>query len=90
MLIWTLFHRPRYNEVGNLGYIVMLFRFLKLYRQLVPKGTEFETIEIGDIDEEFIKSISLKDLYAFIQFTEDYRKNSNNEVAKVLLHYLIW
>lgn len=57
--------------------LIMLFRFLKIYKYIVPSDIEFEKIPVKDIDIEFIKSIELQDLYAFLSFTENYRKNGN-------------
>lgn len=57
--------------------LIMLFRFLKIYKYIVPSDMEFEKISIDDIDIEFIKSVELQDLYAFLSFTENYRKNGN-------------
>lgn len=46
----------------------LFFRFIKQRRDLVPDGVEFDDIEISDIDLEIIKSISLSDVYAFINY----------------------
>lgn len=62
--------------------LTMFFRFLKLYRGLTSKNIEFENIKIDDIDRDFIRSISLPDLYAFISFTENYRANGTYARAR--------
>ncbi|AOR23616.1 tyrosine recombinase XerC [Clostridium taeniosporum] len=57
--------------------LTIFFRFMKLYRGLVKdKKIEFEDINITDIDDEFLKTIKLRDLYAFMSFIEKYRNNS--------------
>lgn len=56
--------------------LTLFFRFLKLYRGLVNKNEDFDNIKINDIDNRFIETISLSDLYAFLSFTENYRNNS--------------
>ena len=59
--------KGRSNNTVN-GYkidLILLFRFLKMYRGICPRNLEFSQIQINDIDDEFIKSISLSDLYAF-------------------------
>ncbi len=57
--------------------LTIFFRFMKLYRGIVKdKKIEFEDIDITDIDDEFLKSIQLRDLYAFMSFIEKYRNNS--------------
>ncbi|WP_027623494.1 tyrosine recombinase XerC [Clostridium lundense] len=62
--------------------LVLFFRFLKLYRGMVSDDTEFESIEIKDIDNDFIRSLTLSDLYAFLAFVENYRDNGNYARAR--------
>lgn len=62
--------------------IIMFFRFLKFYKGMCDKNIEFEKICISDIDDNFLKSIRLSDLYAFISFTEKYRKNGTYARAR--------
>ncbi len=58
------------------------FRYLKLQRGLVPKTADLESIFIGDIDVEFIKTITLNDLYGFISYVSFERDNSNHAKAR--------
>jgi site-specific recombinase XerD len=44
------------------------FRFLKTKRNLVPDGISFNEISIGDIDLEFVKSVTLSDVYDFLSY----------------------
>ncbi|MCL2563357.1 MAG: tyrosine recombinase XerC [Oscillospiraceae bacterium] len=44
------------------------FRFMKLYRGLVPDSAPFEEISILDIDADFVKSIAVTDVYAFLNY----------------------
>jgi len=44
------------------------FRFMKLYRGLVSDAVPFEEISILDIDAAFIKSISVTDVYGFLNY----------------------
>ena len=44
------------------------FRFLKLHYKLVPNGTDFNSIVVTDLDMNFIRKISLSDLYAFMSY----------------------
>ncbi|MGI6560032.1 MAG: tyrosine recombinase XerC [Saccharofermentanales bacterium] len=53
----------------------MFFRFLKLYRKLVPEDTELEQIDISDIDEDFLRSIALSEMYRFIAWLGNERDN---------------
>lgn len=55
--------------------LTMFFRFLKLYKGVADKKINFESIEIADIDNNFIQEINLSDLFAFISFAENYRGN---------------
>lgn len=52
------------------------FRFLKLNYGIVPRDTEFESISIKDIDENFVKKITLNDAYAFLSYCNLERQNS--------------
>ncbi|MBU5590672.1 tyrosine recombinase XerC [Clostridium sp. MSJ-4] len=62
--------------------LIMFFRFLKIYKGISDDNLEFEDISINDIDEKFLVSITLTDLYAFISFAEKYRKNGNYARAR--------
>lgn len=62
--------------------LIMFFRFLKLYRGRVANNQDFETIQINDIDDNFIKKIKLSDLFAFISFAENYRSNGSYARAR--------
>ena len=57
--------------------LTIFFRFMMVYRGKVKtESTEFEEIDISQIDDDFLRSIKLRDLYAFLSFTEKYRDNS--------------
>lgn len=62
--------------------LTLFFRFLKLYKGLAKQTDAFELIKINDIDDKFIRSIKLPDLYAFISFAENYRNNGNYARAR--------
>lgn len=62
--------------------LTMFFRFLKLYRGMVANNVEFEDIDIKDIDNDFIRSVTLSDLYAFLAFVENYRDNGSYARAR--------
>ena len=44
------------------------FRFVKLEKGLVPRFTEFDQISIDDITVEIVASVSLTDVYSFMNF----------------------
>ncbi|MBR5500320.1 MAG: tyrosine-type recombinase/integrase, partial [Clostridia bacterium] len=51
------------------------FRYMKM-EKLGLKNVPFENIDIGDIDIEFIRSITLSDIYEFLFYLENVRNNS--------------
>lgn len=59
-----------------------LFRFLKVNRNIVSPETDFEQIAINDIDIDFIKSITLTDVYEFLVFCKNDRDNSDKTRAR--------
>ncbi len=71
------------NTVQVYFYDIRVFlRFMKLHRNLVDKKTEFDDIQITDIDVPFIQSISLSDLYAFMAYVSNDRDNSSYARAR--------
>jgi len=63
--------------------LTIFFRFMMIYRGKVDSNSvEFEEIDISVIDTEFLRSIKLRDLYAFLSFTEKYRDNSSYARAR--------
>ncbi|MBO5077994.1 MAG: tyrosine recombinase XerC [Clostridia bacterium] len=55
--------------------LLMFFRFIKLRRRLAPKDAEFDTLEVADLDMDILKSITLTDLYAFLNYINSERGN---------------
>lgn len=55
--------------------LILFFRWLKLERGLVPRNTEWEDIDLGDIDEAFLRKIKLSELYRFVSWLAIERKN---------------
>lgn len=63
--------------------IMLFFRFLYLYREKVDQDkVDFDDIKVNDIDDDFMRSIKLRDLYAFLSFTEKYRDNGSYARAR--------
>ncbi|MBE6991047.1 MAG: tyrosine recombinase XerC [Ruminococcaceae bacterium] len=61
----------------------MFFRFMKLHKGIVSADTELEDISISDIDIEFIKSISMSDVYEYMSFLSNDRvKNSRSRYSE--------
>ena len=56
--------------------LCLLFKYLKVYKgYYIPDDIEFEDIPINDLGEDFVRSIVLTDLYAFLSFVEKQRGN---------------
>lgn len=58
------------------------FRYLKLRYKMVPSDTEFEEIEIHDIDLDLIKKINIQDLHAYVSYVDKVLKNGNNAKSR--------
>lgn len=52
------------------------FRFIKLKQGLVDKNTAFSDISISDVDINIIKSVTISDIYEFMNFTLTERNNN--------------
>lgn len=52
------------------------FRYLLLTRNFVDAKTDFETIDISQVDADLIRSVTISDLYSFIVFCKDDRGNN--------------
>ncbi|UZQ86819.1 tyrosine recombinase XerC [Thermoclostridium stercorarium] len=65
------------NTVQVYLYDLRVFmRFLKIHKKLVPEDTDFDSIDISDVDENFLKTVTLSDLYSFMSFVSNNRSNS--------------
>ena len=63
--------------IGYKTDLIIFFRFIMIYSGKVNSNlVDFEEIDISKIDDEFLQNIKLRDLYAFLSFTEKYRNNS--------------
>lgn len=51
------------------------FRYMKLKKGIVPPESEFEKIEIDDITIDFIKTITLIDIFEYMHYLSSERKN---------------
>ena len=55
------------------------FRFLKLHRGLVPRASELEEIPIDDVDLDFVRSVTLSEVYEYLAFlSRDRVKNQRS------------
>ena len=60
----------------------VFFRFMKLHRNLTDKKSDYDNISIADIDLDFIRTITLSDLYAFLAYVSNSRDNSSYARAR--------
>lgn len=68
---------------GYKADLIVFFRFMMIYTGKVQADlVEFEEIDIRDIDDDFLRKIKLRDLYAFLSFAEKYRSNSSYARAR--------
>jgi site-specific recombinase XerD len=56
------------------------FRYINMTRGLSPSDTEFENIDISNIDINIIKTITLRETYEFLNYV--LRTRSNNQAAR--------
>lgn len=78
-------------------YFFDLRTFLRFYKErynLTQADTDFDDIDISDMDIEMIKKVNLQDLHAYISFADKKRSNNNftksRKVASLrsFFHYL--
>lgn len=60
----------------------LFFRFLKIHKNLVDKKTEFNEIDICDIETSHISTVTLSDLYAFMSYVSNNRDNTSHARAR--------
>lgn len=71
------------NTITAYGYdLALFFKYLKIKRNIVEPDTELESIAIDDIDEYFVRNISLADFYSFLSFAANERDNKNYARAR--------
>ena len=58
------------------------FRYLKRQRRLVDSNTADSEISIEDIDLDFVKSVTLNDVYDYLNYAKNERGNSNKTRAR--------
>jgi len=54
------------------------FRFLKIHKKLLPRDTPFEEITISDVDLDFVKSVTISDVYEYLAFLSRDRPKQRN------------
>jgi len=65
------------STIEAYGYdLGLFFKFLKMHRRLVSREIPFNDILIHDIDDDFLRKITLSEIYAFLSYTDKSRQNS--------------
>ena len=59
----------------------ILFRFLKIRRHLVPFGTDFNSIDITDVDLDFIEKTKIEELYRYQSFSPEMQGSTSSLAA---------
>ena len=62
--------------------LVTLFRYLKVERGAVDQSVPFNEIDVRDVDLEFIKKVTISELYAFIVYCKNERQNGTAARAR--------
>ena len=66
------------------GDIVIFFRYMKMDKGLVSKGTDFQSIDISDIDVKFVSKINSNDLFAYlIWLSREQKLNAASRSRKI-------
>ncbi|HEX2927025.1 MAG TPA: tyrosine recombinase XerC [Ruminiclostridium sp.] len=60
----------------------IFFRFLKIHRNKVDTKTEFDEIQINDVDVPLLKTVTLSDLYSYMSFVSNKRDNTSHARAR--------
>ena len=63
------------------GDLYTFFRFLKVNRRLTDE-TDFEKIDVSDVDMDLISSVTLTDAYTFLVFCKNERGNNERTRAR--------
>ncbi len=79
----TIKGKSKNTIIGYKIDLCLFMRFEKLFKGLsVSTDLEFEEIPINDLDEDFIRNISLTDIYSFLSYVEKNRNNSSYARAR--------
>lgn len=71
------------NTVEAYSYdLTLFFKYMKIRKNIVRETTNFDDIKIDDIDNYFLRTINLNDLYSFVSYTAKERDNHNYSRAR--------
>lgn len=58
------------------------FRYLKLHRGLVPRNTDIEEIDVADVDLDFVRAVTLSEVYEYLSFLSRDRVKNQRQREK--------
>ena len=58
------------------------FRYIKLNRGLIPADTDWDAISIADVDIDLIRSVTINDVYEYMNYIKNERGNCNKTRAR--------
>lgn len=63
------------------------FRYIKIEKNLVPRNTPLDEISISDVDLKLISSVTLSDIYAYLNYlSRDRERNQNSSHSELGLN----
>ena len=71
----TIKNRSQLTALNYYTDLRMFMRFLKVKNKLVDANEDFSEIKISDIDDKYIKAVTLTDAMEFLSFTVSERSN---------------
>ncbi len=80
--IETVKGRSKHTIDEYVSDLKTFFRYIKQSRGLVDSDCDFNMIAINDVDADFLKSISLTEVYQFLVFCKNDRNNNSKTRAR--------
>ena len=71
----TIKNRSQLTALNYYTDLRMFMRFLKVKNKLVDANEDFSEIKISDLDDKYIKAVTLTDAMEFLSFTVSERSN---------------
>lgn len=62
--------------------IMIMLKFLKVKKALIPEDMPFSEINVHDIDNNFLDKITLDDMYSFLIFSKKYLENGSSTIVR--------
>lgn len=58
------------------------FRYTKIIKSKLPKDTKLHDVAIHDLELDFVKQITIQDIYAYLYYCRETRKNGSKSIAR--------